>query len=76
MQFCLDKDAKCPENSQLLDVISSTEKKYSIHPFCIGTKHILVSERPNILNVIIGLFYKIVESGIFKSKHFSNCLFI
>ena len=24
MQFCPDKEAKCPENSQMLDVISST----------------------------------------------------
>ena len=25
MQFCLDKEPKCPVNGQLLDVISSTE---------------------------------------------------
>ena len=28
MQFCLDKEAKYLENSQLLDIISSTETVY------------------------------------------------
>ena len=36
MQFCLDREAKCPENGQLLDIISSTDSFTYNELFAVG----------------------------------------
>ena len=36
MQFCLDKEPKCPENGQLLDFISSTAQCSSCNTYIIN----------------------------------------
>ena len=53
MQFCLDKEPKCPENRQLLDFISSTAQCSSCNTYIINKLRCITNKVKCITNCLV-----------------------